>query len=48
MNENGSQRVYEMEQVLKKSGRKPDGQEDGQWGASKGANGGPTRGTMGS
>lgn len=43
MNENGSQRVYELEQVLKKSGRKPDGQQGGQWGANKkvnrGANG---------
>lgn len=38
MNENGSQRVYEMEQVLKKSGRKPDGQQGGQWGANKKAN----------
>lgn len=46
MNENGSQRVYELEQVLKKPGRKPDGQQDGQhgsqqedqWGANKKAN----------
>ena len=56
MIENGSQRVYEMEQVLKKPGRKPDGQQGANGGAgktanrgaSKGANGGPTRGTMGS
>lgn len=38
MNENGSQRVYELEQVLKKTGRKPDGQQEDQWGANKKAN----------
>ena len=56
MNENGSQRVYELEQVLKKPERMPDGQQGANGGAgktanrgaSKGANGGPTRGTMGS
>ena len=47
MNENGSQRVYELEQVLKKPGRKPDGQQEDQWGASKRTNGEPTRGPMG-
>ena len=55
MNENGSQRVYEMEQVLKKPGRKPDGQQEGQWGSQQedlwGANkrtyGEPARGPMG-
>ena len=35
MNENGSQRVYELEQVLKKPGRKPDGQQGGQWGSQQ-------------
>lgn len=55
MNENGSQRVYELEQVLKKPERMPDGQQGANGGAgktanrgaSKGANGEPTRGPMG-
>ena len=38
MNENGSQRVYELEQVLKKPERMPDGQQGANGGASKKAN----------
>ena len=48
MNENGSQRVYELEQVLKKPGRKPDGQQGSQWGANKRTYGEPIREPMGS
>ena len=38
MNENGSQIVYELEQVLKKPERMPDGQQGANGGASKKAN----------
>ena len=43
MNENGSQRVYELEQVLKKPERMPDGQQGANGGAGKTANRGASK-----